>query len=71
MTHRAVIFDIGNVLIRWDARLLYRRPPADEAAIDAFFAEVDFHAWNLEFDRGLPWDEGVAALRPATPTAPS
>ena len=52
----ALIFDIGNVLIRWDARLLYRRLLPDEAAIDAFFAEVDFHAWNLEFDRGVPWD---------------
>ena len=61
MTH-ALIFDVGNVLIRWDARLLYRQLLPDEAAIDAFFAEVDFHAWNVEFDRGTPWDEGVAAL---------
>jgi 2-haloacid dehalogenase len=59
---RAVIFDVGNVLIRWDARLLYRQLLADDAAIDAFFAEVDFAAWNLAFDRGVDWDEGVAAL---------
>jgi 2-haloacid dehalogenase len=59
---RAVIFDIGNVLLRWDARLLYRGLLDDEAAIDAFFAEVDFLAWNLEFDRGVDWEEGVAAL---------
>ena len=62
MTQSALIFDIGNVLIRWDARLLYRQLLPDEAAIDAFFAEVGFHAWNVEFDRGTPWDEGVAAL---------
>ena len=62
MTQLALIFDIGNVLIRWDARLLYRQLLPDEAAIDAFFAEVDFHAWNVEFDRGTPWDEGVATL---------
>ena len=62
MTESAVIFDVGNVLIRWDARLLYRQLLPDEAAIDAFFAEIDFHAWNLDFDRGLPWDEGVATL---------
>ena len=37
---RAVIFDIGNVLIRWDVRLLYRQLLPDEAAIDAFLAEV-------------------------------
>ena len=58
----AVIFDVGNVLIRWDARLLYRQLLPDEAAIDAFFAEVEFHDWNLGFDRGAAWDEGVAAL---------
>jgi 2-haloacid dehalogenase len=58
----AVIFDIGNVLIRWDPRRLYRRLLADEAAIDAFFAEVGFDAWNRGFDAGTPWEEGVAAL---------
>lgn len=58
---RAVIFDIGNVLLRWDPRLLYRQLLADDAAIDAFFAEVGFDAWNLEFDRGTAWDAGVAA----------
>lgn len=57
----AVIYDVGNVLIRWDARLLYRQLLPDEAAIEAFFAEVDFPAWNLEFDRGLSWADGVAA----------
>jgi HAD superfamily hydrolase (TIGR01509 family) len=62
MTDSALIFDIGNVLLRWDARLLYRGLLPDDAAIDAFFAEVDFHAWNTEFDRGAVWDEGVATL---------
>ena len=57
----AVIFDIGNVLLEWDARALYRRLLPDEAAIDAFFAETGFHDWNLAFDRGMDWDEGVAA----------
>ena len=57
-----MIFDVGNVLIRWDARLLYRQLLPDEAAIDAFLAEIDFHDWNLELDRGADWDEGVAAL---------
>ncbi len=59
---RAVIFDVGNVLIRWDARLLYRRLLPDEVAVEAFFDEIGFSAWNLEFDRGRGWDEGVAAL---------
>ena len=33
---RAVIFDVGNVLLRWDARLLFRTILPDESAIDAF-----------------------------------
>ena len=61
MTATAIIYDIGNVLIRWDVRLLYRQLLPDEAAIDAFLAETGFHAWNLELDRGLPWNEAVAA----------
>jgi 2-haloacid dehalogenase len=55
----AVIFDVGNVLIRWDARLVYRRLLPDEASIEAFFAEVGFMDWNLEFDRGARWHESV------------
>ena len=62
MPASAVIFDIGNVLIQWDVRLLYRQLLPDEAAVDAFLAEIDFHAWNLAFDGGADWDEGVATL---------
>jgi 2-haloacid dehalogenase len=59
---RAVIFDVGNVLIRWDARLVYRDLLPDDAAIEAFFEEVGFSDWNVEQDRGRSWDEGVAVL---------
>jgi len=59
---RAVVFDVGNVLIRWDARLIFESLLPDAAAVDAFLAEIDFDAWNLEQDRGRTWDEGVAAL---------
>lgn len=57
----SVIFDVGNVLVRWDARRLFREFYPGEAAIDAFLDEVGFHEWNLAFDAGLPWEEGVAA----------
>lgn len=66
-TPGAVIFDVGNVLIHWDARRVYRGLLPDEAAIDAFFAEVGFAAWNLEQDRGRTWADGVAALGAAFP----
>jgi 2-haloacid dehalogenase len=61
-TLRAIIFDLGGVLIGWDPRLLYRKLFADDASIDRFFYEIDFHAWNLEQDRGRTFDEGVAEL---------
>jgi HAD superfamily hydrolase (TIGR01509 family) len=35
---REVVFDIGNVLLRWDPRNLYRRVFADEAARERFLA---------------------------------
>jgi len=56
------VFDIGNVLIRWDPRHLYRKLIAEEAAREDFLARVCSPAWNLEMDRGRPFAEGVAEL---------
>ena len=60
--NRAVIFDVGGVLIEWDIRRLYRRILPDDAAIDGFLREVDWFAWNRELDRGGRWDQRVAEL---------
>ncbi|TDP84144.1 HAD family hydrolase [Oharaeibacter diazotrophicus] len=57
-----VVFDIGNVLIRWDPRFLYRELIDDEARMERFLAEVCTPAWNLEQDRGRDWAEAVAEL---------
>lgn len=62
-----VVFDIGNVLIQWEPRLLYRRMLADEAAIDAFFAEAQIEAWNRELDRRGTFAEAVAERVAAHP----
>ena len=58
----AVVFDLGGVLIDWDPRYLYRSLLADDAAIDAFLAEVGFGDWNLALDAGGDWDDAVARL---------
>lgn len=58
----AVIFDLGGVLVDWNPRNLYRRFINGDAAIDRFLSEIDFHAWNLEQDRGRSFADGVAAL---------
>jgi 2-haloacid dehalogenase len=56
-----VVFDIGNVLVRWSPHFLYSKIFADTAAIDRFLVEIDHDAWNLEQDRGRPFAEGIAA----------
>lgn len=48
----AIVFDIGNVLVRWDPRAAFRRALGDDAAVDAFLVRTDFHARNLRADRG-------------------
>jgi len=59
-TPTAVVFDLGQVLIRWDPRHLYRRlMPEDE--IDAFLDEVGFAAWNHQQDAGASWGPAVEA----------
>jgi 2-haloacid dehalogenase len=67
MSATAIVFDVGNVLLRWDAALLLRQILPDDAAIDAFMTEVDFPAWNLAQDAGRSWDDGVAILGTSFP----
>ena len=62
MSTKAVVFDLGGVLIDWDPRYLYRKLLADEAAVEEFLATVCTPEWNAELDRGRPFAEGVAEL---------
>lgn len=64
MELRAVIFDLGGVLLQWSPLTLYRKhfPHLTETDIRAFLEEVNFPAWNLEQDRGRPFEAGVAEL---------
>ncbi len=62
MATKAVVFDLGGVLIDWDPRYLYRKLLADEAAVEEFLATVCTPEWNAELDRGRPFAEGVAEL---------
>ena len=62
-----IVFDVGNVLIEWNARHLFRKLLPDEAAIDRFFEDIDFPGWNLEQDRGRSFAEGVAHVEASHP----
>lgn len=54
------VFDIGQVLLRWEPRAALARHLADEAAIDAFMQEVGFMDWHARQDAGRPVSEAVA-----------
>lgn len=56
----SVIFDLGNVLIPFNPRWLFRKMLPDEASIDLFFEETAFDAWNLEMDCGRSFADGIA-----------
>src|SRR5690606_30390271 len=50
---RAVVFDIGNVLIEWQPEQFYDHAIGREART-RMFAEVDLHGMNEAVDRGAP-----------------
>jgi 2-haloacid dehalogenase len=63
-----VVFDVGNVLIDWDPRYLYRKIFAgDEDRVRWFLDHVCTMEWNQEQDRGRSWSDGVAALAARKP----
>ncbi|WP_339544649.1 HAD family hydrolase [Pseudomonas sp. RA_35y_Pfl2_P32] len=67
MSHRdhpptidTVVFDLGNVLIRWNPRNLYRKLFSDdEQAMETFLSEVCNTDWNERQDAGRPWQEAI------------
>ncbi|MGP8122547.1 MAG: HAD family hydrolase [Xanthobacteraceae bacterium] len=54
------VFDIGNVLLDWNPRYLYRQVFADAARMEWFLREVLTPAWILETDRGKSFQDAVA-----------
>jgi 2-haloacid dehalogenase/putative hydrolase of the HAD superfamily len=59
---RVVIWDVGNVIVRWDPRTLYSKMFPDPADRDRFLAEVCTMAWHGPTDCGVSFDENCAAL---------
>lgn len=63
--YRAVVFDLGGVLLRWNPRFLYRKLfDGDEAAMEHFLATVCTQQWNERQDAGRTFADAVAALAP-------
>jgi 2-haloacid dehalogenase/putative hydrolase of the HAD superfamily len=59
---KAVLWDFGNVIVRWDPRTLYSKIFPDPAERDRFLAEVCTMAWHIETDRGVGFADNCAAL---------
>ncbi len=59
---RHLVFDIGNVLLKWDPELPYRRLIPDPDERTRFLSDVCSPAWNAEQDRGRDWREAEDIL---------
>jgi len=60
---RAVVFDLGGVLLDWNPRYLYRKLfGGDDAAMERFLAEVCTMEWHHAHDLGVPPERNVTAL---------
>jgi 2-haloacid dehalogenase len=64
---RAIVFDLGGVLLDWNPRYLYRKLFDDEAAIDRFLSEVCTPEWHHAHDLGAPPEETCPPLAAAYP----
>ncbi len=63
-----VVFDLGNVLIRWDPHPAIARAVGEEHATRFLAAaDFDFLAWNHEQDAGRPWDVAERAAAASHP----
>jgi HAD superfamily hydrolase (TIGR01509 family) len=59
---KAVIWDVGNVIVRWSPRTLYSKIFADPAECDRFLSHVCTMAWHTPTDGGVTFDENCTAL---------
>ena len=65
---RAVVFDLGGVLLDWNPRYLYRELfNGDDAAMEHFLAEVCTMEWHHAHDLGVPPEETSPPLVAAHP----
>ncbi len=54
-----VVFDIGNVLLRWDMGALFRKLVGEDE-LDRFLAHVCTPQWHAELDAGATYAQAIA-----------
>lgn len=58
----AIIFDFGNVFVKWDPHGVYKRFFPSPEAVDSFLKEIRFMEWNALQDAGRSFKDGIADL---------
>ena len=64
---KAVVFDLGGVLLDWDPRHLYRKLIADPAEMADFLDRICTPGWHLAHDLGADTEQSCRALAAAHP----
>ena len=59
---RAVLWDVGNVVVGWSPRRLYLKIFKEPAACDRFLLSVCTLDWHTEHDRGASFADNAAPL---------
>jgi len=64
---KAIVFDLGNVLIPWNPRRLYRKIFKSEEEMEWFLANICTTPWNNMQDAGRDPADAIAELLPRHP----
>ena len=57
---KALLWDFGNVIVRWDPRALYAKIFKEPADLDRFLSHVCTIDWHIAHDRGVSFAENAA-----------
>jgi len=57
---RALLWDVGNVIVRWNPRTLYAKIFKEPADLDRFLPHAGPLAWHSQTDRGLSFGDNIA-----------
>ena len=59
---KVLLWDFGNVIVRWNPRTLYEKIIPDPVERDRFLADVCTMAWHTPTDCGVTFADNCAAL---------
>ncbi|VAV88155.1 hypothetical protein MNBD_ALPHA02-1676 [hydrothermal vent metagenome] len=66
-TIKAITFDVGNVLVRWDPRNAYAPLFQNKSDLDHFLNNVCSLDWHTNHDRGMSFEDNIRARQKEFP----